>query len=122
MPSRRDIFLILAVERFIGDYTRRGFRARGPLCGIGVMSLMPLICMPLAFSARMAASRPLPTPLTKTLTSLRPQGFAFSTAFLTMIPAAYGVDFFGPLKPTWPAEHWVSALPFLSVKVIIVLL
>ena len=45
-------------------YTRRRFGGRQPLCGIGVTSLIMVTSRPAACSARIAASRPEPGPLT----------------------------------------------------------
>ncbi len=69
-------------------YTRRGFLGLQPLCGMGVTSFMEVTIKPLAFKALMADSRPVPTPLTKTLTSDKPNSLAFSTAILVIICAA----------------------------------
>ena len=46
------------------DQTRRLFGGRHPLCGIGVTSLIMVTSRPAVCSARMAASRPAPGPLT----------------------------------------------------------
>jgi len=82
------------------------------LCGIGVTSLIEATVTPFACKDLTAASRPAPTPFTKTSTSCKPYSLAFSTAFLTIIPAAYGVAFFGPLKPFLPAEDHPNTSPF----------
>src|SRR3989344_5004192 len=95
---------------------------RGPLCGIGVMSLMLNIAKPLAFNDLTEDSLPAPTPFTRTCTSRRPNPWALATASLTITVAAYGVAFFGPLKPQCPADDHDKTLPLISVRVTIVLL
>src|SRR3990167_6374716 len=89
---------------FAIDYTLRTFGGRHPLCGIGVTSLIEITVNPFAFKARIAASRPDPTPLTKTETSVSPYCFTLSAASFTITDDAYGVDFFGPRNPTVPAD------------------
>ena len=49
---------------FLLRQTRRRLGGRQPLWGTGVTSLMPATIRPVAWSARMAASRPVPGPLT----------------------------------------------------------
>ncbi len=69
-PDRKtNIYQILADGGFLRqlpglNYTRLTFRGRQPLCGIGVISLIVLISSPWLTKALMAASRPLPIPLT----------------------------------------------------------
>ncbi len=92
------------------------------MCGIGVMSFIDTTLNPFAFRDRIAESRPDPTPFTKTFISLSPVSRTFSAADLTITLAAYGVDFFGPLNPQFPALAQARVFPFKSVKVIIVLL
>src|SRR5690625_6808544 len=59
------------------NYTRRRFGGRQPLCGTGVTSLIAVTSKPTDCSARTAASRPAPIPLTVT-----PYFFlSFSTPF-----------------------------------------
>ena len=53
-------------------YPRGRFGGRHPLCGIGVVSSIPVIVSPAKASARIAASRPCPGPLTLTSTVLSP--------------------------------------------------
>lgn len=48
------------------NYTRRRFGGRQPLCGTGVTSLIAVTSKPTDCSARTAASRPAPGPLTVT--------------------------------------------------------
>ena len=103
-------------------YILRGRGARQPLCGSGVTSLIEVTTRPFACMERIADSRPEPTPRTNTATSRKPYGLAFSTTLFTMIEAAYGVAFFGPLNPTAPAEDHASTLPVKSVRVMMVLL
>ena len=49
------------------------------MCGMGVVSLMDLMSSPLAWSARMADSRPAPGPVTRTSTERTPFSFAPSS-------------------------------------------
>src|SRR3990172_1564980 len=70
----------------------------------------------------MAASRPLPGPFTRTSTCRSPCSMARRAAVSGARPAAYGVLFREPLKPTVPAEAHESTAPFGSVNVMIVLL
>ena len=70
----------------------------------------------------MAASRPLPGPLTKTSTCRMPWSIALCAACWAAICAAYGVLFRDPLKPDVPALLQATALPMGSVSVINVLL
>src|SRR5579883_3685474 len=72
--------------------------------------------------ARIAASRPLPGPFTYTSTWRRPCSMARRTAFSAATCAAYGVLLREPLKFDEPALPQASALPFGSVRVMIVLL
>jgi len=92
------------------------------LCGIGVTSLIMLTSRPAVCSARIAASRPAPGPLTYTSTVLRPCSIAALAAVSAALCAANGVDFLEPLKPNSPAEAHERALPCVSVMVTIVLL
>ncbi|AEQ23506.1 hypothetical protein Acin_2314 [Acidaminococcus intestini RyC-MR95] len=57
-------------------YTLLRLGGRQPLCGIGVTSLMDSTSRPAACSARIAASRPAPGPLTKTSILFRPCSIA----------------------------------------------
>src|SRR6185437_2652821 len=84
-------------------YTRRRFGGRQPLWGTGVESLMLSTTSPLDCSARMAASRPLPGPLTNTSTWRRPCSIARRAAPSAAICAAYGVLLREPLNPVAPA-------------------
>jgi hypothetical protein len=77
---------------------------------------------PQACNARMAASRPEPGPFTITSTVFKPCISAAFVAVSAAICAAYGVDFFEPLKPRPPALAQLRAFPSLSVNVTIVLL
>ena len=92
------------------------------MCGIGVTSTIALIVKPAPWSDLMAASRPEPGPLTKTSTWRRPCSIAFFAAESAARPAAYGVLLREPLKPAAPELPQLSALPFGSVIVTIVLL
>ena len=77
---------------------------------------------PTACSARMAASRPWPGPLTKTSTVFRPCSIAARAAVSAAVCAAKGVDFLLPRKPRPPEEAQEIALPCVSVTVTMVLL
>ena len=77
---------------------------------------------PLADRALIAASRPEPGPFTNTSTDFNPCTRAAFVAVSAAICAAYGVDFFEPLKPRPPALAQLRALPSASVNVTIVLL
>ena len=70
----------------------------------------------------MADSRPTPGPFTKTFTSRRPLSIALFIAVSAVVCAAYGVDFFAPLKPSEPAEAHEIVFPDASVMVTMVLL
>ena len=83
---------------------------------------MLVTSIPHAESARIAASRPEPGPLTITSTDFKPCTKAALAAVSAAICAAYGVDFLEPLNPRPPALAQDSALPCASVKVTIVLL
>src|ERR1700755_1366404 len=102
--------------------TRRRFRGRHPLCGIGVMSRIALTWNPTACKARKALSRPEPGPLTSMSNVSIPCSRAFLPASSAATCAAYGVDLRLPLKPWLPAEDHAIALPCASVIVITVLL
>ena len=77
---------------------------------------------PLDCRARIAASRPLPGPFTKTSTWRSPCSIARRAAPSAAICAAYGVLLREPLKPGLPALAHESTLPVGSVRVIRVLL
>ena len=66
---------------------------------------------PFASSARIAASRPVPGPLTNTSTYFSPCIRAAFVAVSAASCAAYGVDFFEPLKPRPPALAHERAFP-----------
>jgi hypothetical protein len=70
----------------------------------------------------MAASLPGPGPLTSTSTLIIPLSNADFAAASADICAAKGVDFLDPLNPRAPALLHVTAFPFKSVMVTIVLL
>jgi len=86
------------------------------------MSSIDLICRPAAASAWIADSRPDPGPCTRTSKRLTPSPSASRPTFSAAMVAANGVDFFDPLKPAVPALAQTTALPALSVIVMIVLL
>ena len=103
-------------------YTRRRFRGRVPLWGIGVTSVIESTFRPVAWSARMADSRPGPGPFTKTSTDCIPCSIARRAAVSALIWAANGVLFREPLKLADPALPQATGLPVMSVIVTIVLL
>ena len=70
----------------------------------------------------MAPSLPLPGPLTRTSTSVRPIFRADLAAFSAALWAAKGVLFREPLNPIVPAEVETSTSPLVSVIVTSVLL
>ena len=92
------------------------------MCGIGVTSLIRVICRPTVSSARIADSRPAPGPLTNTSTVFSPCSIAILAAVSDADCAANGVDFLEPLKPSSPADAHEIALPWASEMVTIVLL
>jgi hypothetical protein len=67
--------------------------------------------MSYAINARIVGSRPLPTPLTLTSTSLIPSAFAFSPITEPAFDAANGVPFFAPLNPSDQDEVQNRVLP-----------
>ncbi len=104
------------------DYTLLLFGGLHPLCGIGVTSLIIVTSSPAADSARIAASRPEPGPLTNTSTDFSPCSIAAFVAASAAICAANGVAFLEPLNPSPPADAHEIAFPCTSVSVTIVLL
>ena len=70
--------------------------------GIGVTSLILVIRMPAADRDRMAASRPLPGPLTKTSTSRSPWSVPFSGRLVRPPLGGEGGAFAGTLEPHCP--------------------
>src|ERR1041384_7515136 len=70
----------------------------------------------------MADSRPLPGPCTRTWTRLTPRLSASRAAPSAATVAANGVLFLEPLKPALPDDPHDTALPWLSVMVMVVLL
>src|SRR3954469_15964971 len=101
---------------------RRRFCGRQPLCGTGVTSLIDVMRMPSADSARTDDSRPGPGPLISTSRFLMPCSMAARPACSDATCAANGVDLREPLKPWPPDEAHERALPWRSVIVMIVLL
>lgn len=98
------------------------FLGRGPLCGIGVASLMEIISNPWLIRDLIAESRPPPIPLTITSTAWGPLAFNFSAMAAITLEEAKGVAFFGPENPREPAVAQARTLPARSVTVITVLL
>ena len=78
--------------------------------------------IPLEMNPLMADSRPEPTPLITTLTSLMPKACALSAKASPTLAAAKGVPFFAPLKPRLPLEDQARALPLSSASKSLVLL
>src|SRR3989344_4669762 len=72
--------------------------------------------------ARIAGSRPDPTPATTTSASLTPRAAALPPITSPTLPAAKGVPFLAPLNPRDPAEDQNKVLPSLSEKRTLVLL
>src|SRR3989344_5843528 len=107
---------------FKHNYTRLGLGGRGPLCGIGVASLIERIWMPLPEKARRTDSRPAPTPRIITDASFSPIIMLFSPRNSPTLAAAYGVDFLAPEKPSAPALEDTMAFPLSSVIIAFVLL
>src|SRR5262245_33368099 len=103
-------------------YTRRFLGGRQPLCGMGVTSRMERTFMPALCTARIAASRPGPGPLTNRSASCIPKSIAVLAAAWAAIRAANGVLLREPLKPAVPAEPQATVLPCGSVMVTMVLL
>src|SRR5512134_4019341 len=89
---------------------------------MGVTSLMDLISIPAACSARMADSRPLPGPLTRMSIERRPCSRAEPAAVVAACCAANGVPLREPLNPSVPALDQDTTLPSRSVMVTTVLL
>src|SRR5690625_6277562 len=104
------------------SYTRRRLGGRQPLCACGVTSEIEPTSRPVAWSERIAVSRPEPGPLTKTSTFFIPCSCARRAAASAAICAANGADLREPLKPTWPADAQATTPPVESVIEIMVLL
>src|ERR1043165_6599172 len=83
---------------------------------------MLVMVKPTACRARRADSRPEPGPATLTSSVLTPCSIAYLPASSAATWAAYGVDLRAPLKPIMPADDHETALPCVSVMVMIVLL
>jgi len=89
---------------------------------MGVTSLMLPTSSPAVCSARIAASRPDPGPLTKTSTLRKPISLARCATLSAAIWAAKGVLLRVPLKPAVPALAQATTFPSGSVIDTIVLL
>jgi len=83
-----------------------------------MMALMP---SPVAWSDRIAASRPEPGPFTYTSMLRSPCSMAFLAASSAAWAAAYGVLLRDPLNPTTPELLHDSTFPSVSVMVTSVL-
>src|SRR6266536_3232139 len=83
---------------------------------------MPWISSPVAWSDRIAVSRPDPGPFTSTSTLDTPCSWARRAACSAASWAANGVDFRDPLNPTLPALAHESVFPSRSVMVTMVVL
>jgi hypothetical protein len=83
---------------------------------------MALTSSPVAWSERMAASRPAPGPRTKTSIERMPCSSAFLAVASAVTWAANGVDLRLPLKPWAPAEPHETTFPSTSVIEMMVLL
>src|SRR5574343_464556 len=101
---------------------RRFLGGRQPLCGIGVTSVIAVIFMPSALSARTEDSRPGPGPLMRTSRFFTPHSWAALPAASAATCAANGVDLREPRKPAPPEVAQDNALPMRSVMVMMVLL
>jgi len=66
---------------------------------------------PAVFKAFIEEILPIPGPFTDTATSLNPALKAAIPASSAALVAAYGVDFFEPLKPDFPALPENKVLP-----------
>jgi hypothetical protein len=106
----------------ISFYTRLRLRARHPLCGTGVVSLIAVIPSPALWSPRTADSRPAPGPFKFTSTSFMPIPMAIFAASCAATVAAKAEDFLDPEKLTFPADAQAMTRPEGSVMAIIVLL
>src|SRR5699024_9833617 len=107
---------------FLPAQTRRRLGGRQPLWGWGVTSEIVPTSRPVAWSERIAVSRPEPGPLTKTSTFFMPCSCALRAAFSAASWAAKGVDLREPLKPTWPEDAQDRTAPVGSVIETMVLL
>src|SRR5215510_12275494 len=117
-----SLCMTITLTRQGGNYTRRRFGGRHPLCGIGVTSRMRLIANPAACRERRAESRPAPGPFTCTWTVRMPASAALRAALSAATCAANGVPLRDPLNPTVPALAHATTFPCGSVIVTIVLL
>src|SRR5664280_1013237 len=102
--------------------TLRRLDGRQPLCGCGVTSEIVPTSRPVAWSERIAVSRPEPGPLTNTSTFFMPCSWARRAAASAASCAANGVDLREPLNPTCPAEAHAITAPEGSVMDTMVLL
>ena len=95
---------------------------RHPLCGIGVISRISIICRPAFCKLRITVSRPGPGPLIKILICLIPKSRQRFKTVSIAIFAANGVPFRAPLNPHEPADDQAIVSPFKFDNVISVLL
>ena len=103
-------------------YTLRYFGGRHPLCGIGVTSWIDRTRIPALAIARIAESRPLPGPFTRTSTVRIPLATAARAADSPARWAANAVFLREPRNAIAPELLCATTLPSVSVKVISVLL
>ena len=73
-----------------------------PLCGIGVISFIRVISIPVACIALIAVSLPAPGPFTMISVCLTPYSIAYLATFSAAVCAANCVLFFSPLNPLAP--------------------
>ena len=95
--------------------------ARQPLYGIPVLSCKLIIFNPDLESALRQLCLPRPNPLIKSRKWVYPRVFAFFTILSAAACAAYVVDLRAFLKPKLPEQFQPFVLPFVSIKVSIVL-
>ena len=120
-PADGKLSIVAAMATATAHQIRRRFWGRQPLCGTGVTSLIELIRMPSAASARTDDSRPGPGPLIRTSRFLMPCSCAARPATSAATWAANGVDLREPLNPWPPEDAQASDPPWRSVMVMMVL-
>ena len=111
-------FLKRPFEQIVGSQLERDVRVGGDF----QLYFAPFSIKLLAEKARIADSRPAPTPRMTTSTSLRPIDRARSASISPTLLAANGVPFFEPEKPIDPLDDQSKVLPAESVSASLVLL